>query len=98
MATPNKTLLPYRCQFVQLPDGTWMADDWRVLGLTATGRTREECRDKLRCLIVDDAVESLGDEAGRLHFQLSEFPKADGVVEFLVTGQPKRPISKTTNA
>ena len=98
MATPNKTLLPYRCQFVQLNDGTWMAEDWRIVGLTAIGRTREECRDKLRCLIVDDAVEDLGDEAAKYQFLLSEYPKADGVVEFLVTGQPKRPISKTTNA
>ena len=98
MATPIKTFLPYRVQFLQLSDGSWMAEDWRVAGLSAYGRTREECRDKLRCLIVDDAVEAVGDQAAALSFALSEFPKSDGWVEYLVTGQPKRPISKTTNA
>lgn len=98
MATPIKTLLPYRVEFKQLADGTWMAEDWRVLGTTAVGRTREECRDKLRCLIMEDAITSLGEQAASLSFTLNEFPKKDDIVEFLVTGQPRRPISKMTNA
>lgn len=98
MASPSKTLLPYRCQFLQLSDGTWMAEDWRIVGLSARGRTREECREKIRSLILEDALDELGTEALQLALALSEFPKQDDVVEYLVTGMPKRPVSKTTNA
>ena len=98
MSSVSKTLLPYRCQFLQLSDGTWMAEDWRIVGLSARGRTRDECRERIRNLILEDALDELGDEARVLALAVSEYPKKDDVVEYLVTGMPRRPISKTTNA
>lgn len=98
MSNPAKNLPPYRCQFVQLGDGSWLAEDWHVIGLAATGRTREECSERIQKLILEDARGELGDEAGKLALSVCETAKPRNLVEYRVTGMPMRPISKTTNA
>ena len=95
MSSPSKTLLPYRCQFFQLHDGTWLAEDWRVVGLAATGRTREECGAKIRDLIMEDARGELGSESAALALAISEYDRPGNVVEYLVTGRALRPMIRT---
>lgn len=98
MASTTKNFLSYRCEFRQLPDGQWMAEDWRILGLTAIARTRSECQDRIRALILADATVQLGPSAIDAALALSEYAKPGDVVEYLVTGKPYRPLAKMTNA
>lgn len=85
----EQKIVPYRCYFQQLKDGSWLGEDWRALGVSAVAPTLEECQARLRDIILEDAryiLAAAGRDASTISLSdLHEERKSAEEVEFSVS-------------